>query len=251
MTNKLRPTYMLAGGFGLLLIWQLLASIVADRVFLPSPMVVASTFWDIKQRLFADAAISCGRVFSGYVLALVLGIPLGVFAYLSDPLNALLSPALTFGRYMPVAALLPVLILWFGIGEPTKIALIALGVVFQTALGVLLALRNVPVELVELATCMHLSYRRVVQSVIIPASLPEIVDICRFSLGWAWTYVVLAELVAADTGLGAAVRDGQRYLRPELSLASIIFIGSLGLCSDSIFRFVRNRAFPWYGHANR
>jgi NitT/TauT family transport system permease protein len=232
----------------ILILWELAAVWIDERLFLPRVENVLSILGErtLLVDVPRDSFVSIGRVLAGYTLAVAVGVPLGIVADVWLPIGNVIVPWLSFLRYTPTAALLPILILWFGVGEATRIILIALGVVFHVALGTLFVVKTVPRGIIELAAMLRLSRGARYRAVIVPAALPGICDVCRIGLGWAWTYVVLAELVAADAGLGFMIRNGQRFLRPEVSYAGVLVIGALGIVSDAAFRMGLRRAFPWH-----
>lgn len=157
----------------------------------------------------------------------------------------LLEPIFGFTRYLPVAALVPLCILWFGIDDQQKIAVITLGVVFQLVLLFAFDTASVPKELIEGGRTFGLTRFQIVRRIVLPWSLPSMWDDMRISAGWAWSYLVLAELVAGNRGVGYFVIQSQRYLDTDRVFAGILFIGILGLLTDLLFRFTGSRLFRW------
>jgi NitT/TauT family transport system permease protein len=157
----------------------------------------------------------------------------------------LLEPLFGFSRYLPVAALVPLCILWFGIADEQKIAVIILGVVFQLTLLFGFSTHSVPKELVEGGRTFGLSAFQIIRRIVLPWSLPSLWDNMRVSAGWAWSYLVLAELVAGNKGVGYFVVQSQRYLQTDRVFAGILFIGILGVITDMAFRVAAMRLFRW------
>lgn len=234
-----------------LLAWALLAaSGRVNAVFMPSPGTVLArigTWWS-EDDLLGDAGISILRVVTGWALAALIAMPLGLFIGTWRALQALLEPLTDFIRYMPAVAFVPLVMLWVGIDEGAKVAIIFIGTFFQMVLMVAEDVRRVPMAQIEAAQTMGATRAEVVEQVIIPSAKPALLDTLRITMGWAWTYLVVAELVAANSGLGFAILKAQRFLQTDKIFAGILLIGLIGLAIDQGFRFVHRRAFPWlYG----
>jgi NitT/TauT family transport system permease protein len=144
-----------------------------------------------------------------------------------------------------VATLVPLCILWFGIDDAQKIALIALGVVFQLILLIANDTASVPGDLVESGRTFGLSHFEIIRRIVIPWAMPSIWNSLRIAAGWAWSYLVLAELVSGNQGVGYFVIQSQRYLEISNVFAGIVFIGLLGLLTDYLFRLAGARMFRW------
>ncbi len=220
---------------------------VVGAIFLPAPSRVGIAFvhW-LHARLVYDAQISIYRVTAGFALAAIVGVPIGLCIGVYKWCEALLQPINDFVRYMPASAFIPLVILWVGIGEGSKIAIIFIGVVFQIVVMVADAVRMIPDSYIEAAYTMGASPGEVVRHVIWRGSWPRIVDILRINMGWAWTYLVVAEMVAADSGLGYAILQAQRFLATARIFVGIMIIGLIGLAFDVLFRLVHRHLFPWY-----
>jgi NitT/TauT family transport system permease protein len=146
---------------------------------------------------------------------------------------------------MPASAFIPLLILLQGLGEDEKLTIIWIGVFFPLVLMIVDTAHRVPVELLQAAYTMGASRIHVLYKVLLPAMLPDIVDSLRITMGWAWTYLIVAELVAASSGIGYFILVAERYLRSDRIIAAIITIGILGLITDVLFRRLHARAFPY------
>lgn len=246
-----RRQYWLFAVTGLLLPLIAWAALTAgdwiDPVFMPSPLRVLHRFqtWLMDDGLLTDSAISVYRVGAGFVLSAVLALPLGLLIGAYRPIEALLEPLTDFIRYMPAVAFIPLVMLWFGIGESAKISIIFIGTFFQMVLMVAENVRLVPRAQIEAAQTMGASRGEIVKLVLLQSAKPAILDTLRITMGWAWTYLVVAELVAANSGLGYAILKAQRYLKTDTIFAGIVLIGVIGLLMDQAFRWLHRRAFPW------
>jgi NitT/TauT family transport system permease protein len=230
------------------LIWYLLTRTgFINPVFLPSPGRVLVSFWGLLSRefLLEHLVPSATRVGGAFLLSLAIAFPLGVLSGQVPWVARLTEPIFGFTRYLPVAALVPLCILWFGIEDEQKIAVITLGVVFQLVLLFAFDTASVPKELIEGGRTFGLSRFQIVRRIVLPSSLPAMWDDMRISAGWAWSYLVLAELVAGSRGVGYFVIQSQRYLETDRVFAGILFIGILGVITDLLFRFTGSRLFRW------
>ena len=215
--------------------------------FLPSPGKVAGALYTLfhDQNFAADVWASTRRIMLGFLLSAVIGIPLGIAIGSFRIVQAFFEPIIAAVRYMPASAFIPLLIIWFGIYENEKIAVIFIGVFFPLTLLIADVSANVPKELVQIAYTLGASRWQVFWRVLLPASWPGIVDNLRIGVGWAWTYLIVAELVAAETGIGHMILSASRFLRTDEIIAGILTIGALGLLTDAIFRWLYRILFPY------
>jgi NitT/TauT family transport system permease protein len=158
---------------------------------------------------------------------------------------AFLEPITGFMRYLPVSAMIPLLILWVGIGIAEKITVIFLGTFFQQLILVADVSARVSKDLIDCSYTLGASRRQVVTRVLFPACMPGVMDTLRVTMGWAWTYLVVAELVAANSGLGYMILNAMRGLFTDVILLGILTIGVLGLITDMIFKLLRRWLVPW------
>jgi NitT/TauT family transport system permease protein len=246
-----RRAYLLFALVGLLLPfaawWWLAASGLVDKVFMPSPMdVVRRVYtWFQHDGLTHDMWISTYRVVAGFALSAVIAFPLGLMIGTYRPVQALLEPLTDFIRYMPAVAFIPLVMLWVGIDEGSKIAIIFIGTVFQMVLMVAEDVRRVPITQIEAAQTMGATRSEIVSLVIFQSAKPALLDTLRITMGWAWTYLVVAELVAANSGLGYSILRAQRFMQTDKIFAGIILIGLIGLVIDQLFRLIHRKSFPW------
>jgi NitT/TauT family transport system permease protein len=228
--------------------WQV-ASIVTPHaaVFLPPPLEVLEALRRlfVEQSFLTDIGASIWRVTAGFLLAIAVGYPIGLAIGVSRWWAAWLEPLNEFARYLPVAALIPLMIVWFGIDDLEKIVIIFIGTVFQFIPMVSASVRRVPLNLIELGSLMGFRGATRVVRVIVPATAPEIYDHARICLGWAWSYVIVAELVAANTGVGHVIIQAQRFIQTADVMAGIVTIGLIGLLFDAAMRWPKQRLFPW------
>lgn len=229
--------------------WALLsASGWVDPVFLPGPLQVLASVgtWFHEGDLLGDLLVSIGRVYGGFALAVAVGLPLGIVIGTMPPVRALLEPVTDFSRYLPAVAFIPLIMLWIGIEESAKVAVIFVGTFAQMVLLVAADIARVPGAAVEAAKTMGATDGEVVQQVLIPAAWPAMLDTLRAMMGLSWTYLVVAELVAASSGLGFSILKAQRFLMTEQIFAGILLIGALGLATDQALRWLHRRVFPWH-----
>jgi NitT/TauT family transport system permease protein len=215
--------------------------------FLPSPSeVVRGTLQLFLQYDLTGAIlISTRRIVLAFVLASALAIPLGILMGAFEPINRLFEPIVAPLRYMPISAFIPLLIFWFGIFEKEKIAFLFLGVFVYLLPVVVSAIRAVPEELVQTALTLGASRLQVIRTVLLPAALPEIFDSFRVMNAILWTYVILAEVVNSEGGLGYMVELARTHQKASWSFAGLIVIGGIGLVTDFVIKSVSDLLFRW------
>lgn len=232
----------------LLALWEGVArSGLTNPLFLPAPSAVVSALvhMTLNQSLLWHALISTGRVWLAFAIATVMAVPIGILMSSYRPIGAAFEPIIDFIRYLPVPALVPLSIIWFGVGESTKIFLLWLGTFFQLVLLVADDMRRVPHEYVETAYTVGASPRQVLTDVAFRAMLPNLVDNLRITLGWCWTYLIIAEIVAADSGLGFVIWTARRYMKTPEVMAGVVAIGLIGLLTDQLLRLLHRRMFRY------
>jgi NitT/TauT family transport system permease protein len=215
--------------------------------FLADPATMLREGWNLlaQHGFIKDILITIWRVFGGFLLAAAIGIPLGMAMGAYKPVEAFFEPFISFSRYLPASAFIPLLILWAGTGEAQKLLVIFVGSFFQIVLMVAIAVGNTRRDLVEAAYTLGASDRAIVTRVLLPAAAPEIAEISRLVLGWAWTYVIVAELIGASSGIGHMIMDSQALLNTGQIIFGIVVIGVIGLVSDYLFKALNRRLFPW------
>jgi NitT/TauT family transport system permease protein len=220
---------------------------LVDPIFLPSPLKTLASFRDLLTINFLRENLipSVLRVAAAFALSAIVAIPVGVLSGFFPSAGRFILPLCNFTRYLPVPALVPLCILWFGIDDAQKIAVITLGSVFQLLALIAADTASIPQDLVEAARTLGLSEGAVLRRVVLWWALPAIWDDLRVCAGWAWSYLVLAELVAGNRGLGYFVIQSQRYLYTDRVFAAIVLIGLVGLLADRMFKLAGPRLFPW------
>jgi NitT/TauT family transport system permease protein len=230
------------------LFWVAIASFdLVDAKFLPSPQAVFRSLLSMAQSgiLFQDIVASTGRVFAGFFLATLLAVPIGIYMGVYPALCSLLEPLIAMLRYMPAAAFIPLLIIYLGIGEAPKIALIFIGTLYFNILMVMDAVKFVPKELIETTLTLGGRSRQVLVQVVARYSLPNIIDTLRINIATSWNLVVVAELVAAEVGLGKRIQLAQRFFRTDQIFAELIVLGLIGFAIDMGFRILLRVSCKW------
>lgn len=224
-------------------------------LFLPKP---ESIWFAFKQAVAGDLdnhtllvhfTSSMGRVFSAFLLAVVIGIPVGIAMGVSRIARGIFDPPIEFYRPLPPLAYLPLMIIWFGIGEMAKILLLFLACFAPVALAARAGVRSVSQEQIQAARSMGASPLQVIRYVIIPSAMPEILVGLRIGMGVAWTTLVAAEMVAADAGLGKMVYNASNFLRTDVVILGIVAIGAVAYLFELLMRLLERMLVPWKGRA--
>ncbi len=215
--------------------------------FLPSPTeVVRGTLQLFIEHDLGDAiVVSTRRIAIAFLLASAVALPLGVLMGAFDAINDMFEPVVAPLRYMPISAFIPLLILWFGIYEKQKVAFLFLGVFVYLLPVVVSAIRAVPDELVQTALTLGATRAQVIRTVLVPAALPEIWDSFRVMNAISWTYVILAEAVNPEHGLGYMVELARTHQKASWSFAGLFVIGGIGLLTDMVIRLIGTWLFGW------
>jgi NitT/TauT family transport system permease protein len=216
-------------------------------LFLPSPGQVINRLAELWRsgQLTADVSISIYRITLGFLISTVLALPVGVLIGCYRVWEAAIEPFVDFIRYMPVVAFVPLTILWTGTGDSQKFLIIFIGTFFQQVLLVMDNVKSVPREFINLGRTLQMPEWRILQRIVLPSSMPAIWDSMRISLGWAWTWLVVAELVAATSGLGYRITTAQRFFQTDLIFGYLLILGILGLTTDQIMKYAGRRLFRY------
>jgi NitT/TauT family transport system permease protein len=216
-------------------------------LFLPSPMAVWQAIADLwgSGDLQKDIIYSVLRVLIGFILAVIVSIPLGIMMGTFGSIRALFEPIIGILRYMPAPAFIPLLVLYFGVGEIPKVLLIFIGTLFFNTLMIMDAVKFVPKELIEATYTLGGQRPQVVVKVIFPYILPKIIDACRVNIAASWNLVIVSELVAATEGLGRRISVAQRFLNTDQIFAGLIVIGLIGLLIDLCFIWLQRFLCRW------
>jgi NitT/TauT family transport system permease protein len=216
--------------------------------FLPSPLAVLQAWWGLFQNEYhLDIAISIGRVWVAFGLSTLIAIPLGILMSSYRAVGAFSEPLIDFIRYLPVPALVPLTLIWFGIDEGSKVALLWIGTFFQLVLLIADDAHRVPKEFVETGRTLGAGDWALMKDVLLRAMLPNMVDSLRITLGWCWTYLLIAEIVASNSGIGYELWTARRYGKAPEVFAGILTIGIIGLVSDQLIRAGHRRTFRYLG----
>jgi len=254
LDRRLGTALALIGLLVPLLAWLLLTLYsTVNKVFLPGPADVVLRLWRwwSEDNLAGDIGISVFRVVAGWALSALIAVPLGLLIGTYRSVQSLLEPLTDFIRYMPAVAFIPLVMLWIGIDESSKVAIIFIGTFFQMVLMVAEDVRRVPMAQIEAAQTMGATRGEILEQVIFASARPALLDTLRVTMGWAWTYLVVAELVAANSGLGYAIIKAQRFLQTDKIFAGILLIGAIGLAIDQAFRLAHRLSFPWLHAGDR
>lgn len=231
----------------LILWWILSTSGLVNPKFLPSPVDVIGAFgrlWE-KGLFFDDLRASLFRVGSGFLLAAVLSVPLGIAMGAFAAVRSLLEPIIGIVRYMPAPAFIPLLIIYLGLNEEPKIALIFIGVIFFNTLMIMDAVKFVPKHLLEATYTLGGSRVQTLMQVITPYVVPNILDTFRINMAAAWNLVVVAELIAANEGLGKRIAIAQKFFRTDEIFAYLIILGVIGFLFDLALRMLLRATCKW------
>jgi NitT/TauT family transport system permease protein len=252
---RLQPTAsksVILGVLGCLLflgLWELAhyATPESSRKFMPPVSDVVRALYTLfaERNFLHDVMISCYRVFASFAMASLVAVPLGILMGCFGNLKALLNPILSGWRYLPAASFIPLLLVWFGPTDSAKLALLFIGVMFFLLTLVLDNTLAVPKEFVEASLTMGASRQEVVRNVVVPAAMPAIFDSMRNMIAVGWTYLVIAEIVGAQDGIGAVMMRAGRFLNVDVIMAAILTIGILGVTTDLLFRAAQRFLFPW------
>lgn len=219
---------------------------LVPKTFLADPLTMVRSGWTLMADGFAeDIGMTVWRVVGGFLIAAFFAVPLGVLMGAYKPIEAFFEPFVSFARYLPASAFIPLLILWAGIGEAQKLSVIFIGSFFQLVLMIAVSVGNTRRDLVEAAYTLGALDRGIVTRVLLPSSAPEIAEQLRMVLGWAWTYVIVAELIGASSGIGHMITDSQALLATDQIIFGIIVIGLIGLVTDLAFKAMNRKIFPW------
>ncbi|MGR3592472.1 MAG: ABC transporter permease subunit [Limimaricola soesokkakensis] len=233
--------------------WAITALGLVKPLFVPSPQAILAKFVDVWQNGFTNTsflehvAVSTARVFGAFLLACAVGIPLGLAMGMSPVMRGLFDPPIEFYRPIPPLAYLPLMIIWFGIGETSKVLLIFLSVFAPVALGARAGVRSAAIEQIHAAYSFGASRWQVMRHVILPSALPEILTAMRVGVGFGWTTLVAAEMVAATKGLGYMVLSASQFLQTPTVIMGIIVIAAIAYAFDLLMRWIERKVIPWKG----
>jgi NitT/TauT family transport system permease protein len=228
--------------------WQVLSMVIDGRPdYLPGPAdaVAAAIEMARSGQLFTDAWATVARVLQGFGLAVLVSVPLGIVMGSFPAGQALLEPLVGLLRYLPASAFIPLLIIWLGLGEPSKVALLFLAAFFFNTLMTADAVRQVPLSLIDVSYTLGARRGEVLRKVIVPYALPGMIDSIRVNAAASWSFVVVAELIASESGLGYRIVRAQRFNQIDRIFAVLVVIALIGLTIDLLLRLTRDRVGRW------
>jgi sulfonate transport system permease protein len=231
-------------------LWQLLASLgEINTTLTSSPAEVASAFWDLltNGELTSNLVISLRRMLIGLAIGVPIGLGFGIVAGLSRLGEELVDSTMQALRVVPFVSLVPLFMLWFGIGESSKVALVAFGVAFPIYLNTYSGIRSVDAKLIEAARVFGLGRAGLIRRVIVPGALPSILVGLRYALGIAVIALVVAETIDANSGIGALVANARQFLETDIVFVGIVVYSALGLIGDFLVRILERRLLTWRG----
>ncbi|MCB1493901.1 MAG: ABC transporter permease subunit, partial [Rhodobiaceae bacterium] len=238
----------------LVFIWWLVTTMGwVKPLFVPSPQAVFAKFISVwndgftGSPLWMHIAISAGRVFGAFVLACAVGVPLGLAMGMSRVMRGIFDPPIEIYRPVPPLAYLPLMIIWFGIGEVSKVGLIFLSVFAPVTLAARAGVRSAAIEQIHAAYSFGATRWQVLRHIVLPSALPEILTAMRIGIGMGWTTLVAAEMVAATQGIGYMVLSASQFLQTAVVIMGIIVIAAIAYLFDLLMRFVERRVVPWKG----
>jgi taurine transport system permease protein len=253
--RRLGPVVSTVSVMSVIMIWYLTARLGwAPPVILPSPGEVLRTTTELLLHgyrhvpLWQHVAISLGRALTAFAAALAIGVPLGLAMGLSPLLSAVLDPFVQFLRPLPKLALIPLVIVWLGIGEGSKVFLIFVSTLFSVIVGAAAAVGSVKQGRLRLAKALGATKWQTLWHFVLPSALPELFTSARLAIGVGWTTLIAAEMVAADSGLGWMVINASSYLRTDIVMLGILLLGFTGYLLDLLILGLQWVSVPWVGH---
>lgn len=244
MKNK--HVYFFISIFLLFLLWQLITYFKwVNPYFLPKPIDIFYSTQDLFQNGFLkDILISTTRIIISFIISFIFALPIALLIVEVKWIEKLISPYIYFFRYLPVPSLIPLFILVLGIGEETKIGLLFMGTFFQFVILIIDDLKEIPVEYFDIAYTLNLKKKDIIH-LKIAAILPQIYNNSRISIGICWTYLIIAELVASENGIGYILKEAQRFSNTPIIFVGIITIGIIGFITDYIFAYYYPKLFKY------
>jgi sulfonate transport system permease protein len=239
---------LLAAPVALIAVWQILgnAGLLLD-IILPAPTKVVKAFFRILKdgSLGLDFGVSAVRVLKGYLWGIAIGLVLGVSCGVSKFIERLIGPLVDTIRQIPMIAWIPLIVIWFGIGETSKTVIIAKSVAVPVFINTLQGIRGVPREFIEVANVLELKYIKLLWKVVLPSALPSIFSGLRLGAGFSWMAVVTAEMLGGLTGLGYGLLRARDFLESDILVALMVVIGLVGLFLDRMLRLLESRVLHW------
>lgn len=254
LSTRAISTLTLAGV--LLLWWAVTASELIEPLFLPSPGAVLDKAWLLATQGYMDATLwqhlgaSLGRIGLALVFAVLFAIPVGIAIGHNRTAQGILDPLIEFYRPIPPLAYLPLIVIWCGIGETSKVLLIYLAIFAPIAIATATGVRNVDPARLRAAQSLGATRAQLIRHVIVPSALPEILTGIRIGLGVGWSTLVAAELIAATSGLGFMVQSAAQFLVTDVVVLGILVIALIAFGLEMGLRALQRRLVPWHGQSH-
>lgn len=253
-SNWKYPLISVAAVLAVLITWHLAAELkLVDALFLPGPIEVLTTTEQLFREGYRQVSltqhvlVSVGRAMLAFVIATVTGIPIGLMMGKSPTFNAILDPFVQFLRPLPKLALIPLVIVWFGIGEFSKFILIYLSTFLTVVVSAAAAVMSVPEGRIRAAQSLGVNQRQLFRHVILPSALPELFTGVRMGIGIGWTTLIAAEMIASSSGLGWMVINASSYLRTDVVMLGILLLGTIGYLLDLALVTTQRLSIHWMG----
>lgn len=254
LASRRRVAVSAAAVAAVLILWQLAGTFEwTSRLILPPPSEIVQAADDLmtdgyrQSSLWGHIGASLARAVSAFIVATIVGVPLGLLMGMYPTLNAILDPFVQFLRPLPKLALIPLVIVWFGIGELSKFFLIFISTLLVIVVGAAAAVMNVKQGRIRAALALGVNRYQLFRHVILPHALPELFISVRLGIGIGWTTLIAAEMIAASSGLGWMVLNASSYLRTDIVMLGILILGVTGYILDLILVAVQRVAVPWMG----
>ncbi|WP_117196023.1 ABC transporter permease [Rhizobium terrae] len=248
MGRHLNPSLSVAGVVAFVVLWQIVSSTIIDPFFLPPPsdIVLGSSELVADGTLATSILISLMRILAGWLLGSAIAIPLGLMVGISQTARAVVDPFIHFFRFIPAIALVTLFIVWFGVGEISKILLIAYATAFIVMVNTASGVSAIPVDKLDAARCLGARPSQLFREIVIPASIPSIYVGMRLALASSFLVIVAAEMLAAESGLGYIIWTSRLYFRIDWMFAAIVALGLLGYLTDRSWKIFGRRLLKRY-----
>ncbi|MNO33772.1 putative aliphatic sulfonates transport permease protein SsuC [compost metagenome] len=233
---------------GILMLWQGFSMLgLADPALFPAPSSIVAELYRLllSGELIDNLEISMARALGGFLLGGAAGLALGLFVGMHQRAEEYIDPTVQMLRTIPLLAITPLFILWFGFGELSKVLLIAMGAFFPLYVNSFLGVRNVDAKLFDVAKVLEFSQSKLIRKLLLPAAMPNILLGLRLSLSISWMVLVVAELMGADRGVGYLIQDARSFMRTEVVFIGILLFAAVGKISDSLVRLLEARLLKW------
>lgn len=234
----MRRVLSIASVCAFVLLWQAASTWLIDPFFLPAPTTVLAGAWQLvtSHVIFVAAGVSLARILAGWLVGCCIAIPIGLLIGSSVATRSLIDPFIHFFRFVPAIALVTLFIVWFGVGELSKVLLIAYATGFIVVVNTATGVASIPRDKIDAARCLGARPSQVFFHVIVPASVPSIYVGMRLALASSFLVIVAAEMLAADSGLGFLIWTSRLYFRIDWMFAAIVTLGVLGFAADWLWK---------------